>query len=484
MDLIGYLRLLRRRWWIILLAIVVCLGSAIGATRLEHPRYTASTRVLVSGSSSIGAGDEMTRRSLANQRAVVFSQIVTADPVINAAVAAAAAQQPGAGIDLGGVVASASASGSNPFLTISVTARSAAAAKAVADSYPTVLPTQLAALDQVPSAIEALLTVVTPAALPTSPSSPQLRRNALIGLVLGIVLGIAAALMRELLDTRLRDSDEVRRLIRTPILGVIPREFPDELLPAATRPHSRRSEAYRGVRTNLELAAGDTPPRSFAVISPGQGEGKSSTAANLALLYSRAGKRVAVVDADLRKPRIAQYFNADPDRGLSEVLGRTARLSDVLQPVSGESITVLTSGPVVQNPSELIGSEAMRAVLLELRADFDVVIVDTPPVLPVTDALLVGVHTDGMVVVVRTGSTTRSALSRSIEAVERVKGRLLGVVVNASVEVEDRRYGYGPGYVSQDESTAGVDIRPAVGERVEEVHLGEAEGHEGRHEKG
>jgi capsular exopolysaccharide synthesis family protein len=271
-------------------------------------------------------------------------------------------------------------------------------------------------------------------------------RNILIGLALGVVLGIAAALIRETLDTTLRDSDEIRRITRATILGIIPREFDDERLPAATRPHSRRSEAYRQVRTNLEFAAGDEPPRSFVITSAGQGEGKSTTVANLALLISRAGKRVAIVDADLRKPTLATFFNATNEYGLSDVLTGRAGLSEMLQTIAGEQITVLASGPNVPRPSELLSSPAMEHVLTTLHDEFDLVIVDSPPVLAVTDALLVGKHTDGMILISRMRRTTRSGLRRSMEAVERVHARLLGIIVNVAVESEDKRYGYTKGY--------------------------------------
>lgn len=463
MELIGYLRLLRRRWWIVLLAILVSVGAAIGGTHLEHKRYQTSTKLLVSGSSSLSAVDEITRRQLAQQRATLFSQIATTDPVVQAAVQQAATDSPAANATTSAVSVSASATGNDPFLVITVTADRPLAAQAVANAYVRILPTELQKLDQLPSVTEALLTVVNSAGLPTTPYSPKPLRNGLIGLALGIVLGIAAALIRETLDTTLRDSEEVRRMSRATILGIIPREFADERLPAATRAHSRRSESYRQVRTNLEFAAGDRAPDSYVVTSAGQGEGKSATVSNLAVLTSRAGKRVAVVDADLRKPSLALYFNADTRRpGLAEVLAGKAALNEVLQPIAGERITVLTSGGQVSNPSELLGSQAMEDVLEELRNSFDLVIVDSPPVLAVTDALLVGKHTEGMIVVARMRSTTRSALRRSLEAVERVHARLLGIIVNASVESEDKRYGYGKGYISEDKSTTGQDIRPVA----------------------
>jgi capsular exopolysaccharide synthesis family protein len=463
-DLIGYLRLLRRRWWIIALAVIISTSAALGVTHFEHKRYKSATRLLVSGSSSISAVDEITRRQLAQQRAVLFAQIATTDPVVAAATKAVDKKQPGEPVESARPAVSTSATGNDPFLTITVAADTPEAAQALANIYVEVLPGQLSKLDQLPSAVHTLLTVVNPAGLPTQPFSPKPIRNGLIGLALGLVLGIAGALIRETLDTTLRDSEEVRRITNETILGVIPREFDDERLPAASRPHSRRSEAYRQVRTNLEFAAGDDPPRSFVITSAGQGEGKSTTVANLALLISRAGKRVALVDADLRKPTLASFFNASTEFGLTDVLTGKMALMSAVQPIAGEKITVLASGAAVSRPSELLSSSAMEHVLDRLRAEYDLVIVDSPPVLAITDALLVGKHTDGMILISRMRRTTRSGLRRSLEAVERVHAKLLGVVINAAVEAEDKRYGYTRGYLSQGREKT-EDLHPSEDER-------------------
>lgn len=460
MDLLGYLRLLRRRWWIILLAVMLSAGAALGATQLQHKRYTTATRLLVSGSSSLSAVDEITRRQLAQQRAVLFSQIATTTPVATAA-EQAADKSSGQSVEAANAAISATATGTDPFLTITVTADTPSAAQELANAYVDVLPKELAKLDQLPSVVDTLLTVVNPAGLPSTPSEPRPLRNLLIGLSLGVVLGVAAALIRETLDTTLRDSDEVRRLTGATILGAIPREFEDERLPAATRPHSRRSEAYRQVRTNLEFAGDDEPPRSFVVTSPGQGEGKSTTVANLALLTSRAGKRVAIVDADLRKPVLASFFNATSEYGLSDVLTGRAELTQVLQRIAGEDIAVLASGPSVARPSELLSSPAMEQLLAQLSAGFDLVIVDSPPVLAITDALLVGKHTDGVIIVCRMRRTTRSGLRRALDAVDRVHARTLGIVINATVEPIDKRYGYANDYVSNDLEQHDADLHPS-----------------------
>ena len=460
MDLVGYLRLLRRRWWIILLAVVVCLGASLLQTHLAHKRFQSSTRLLVSGASNTGGADEVIRRQLAIQRATSFAQLASTGPVVSAVIASAEKSHPNDNIAAAAAAISSSASGDDAFLNVVVQADSAHAAQDIAAAFVTALPDQLVRLAQLGSPSDAQLTVVARAGLPASPYSPAVDRNALIGVLLGLALGVAAALIRETLDTTLRDSDEVRRLFDAPVLGIVPREFDNERLPAASRTHSRRSEAYRQIRTNLEFAADDRPPRSITITSPGQGEGKSATAANLALMYSRAGKSVVVVDADLRKPTMFSFFNATPSPGLSDVLSGRRTLGEVIQKIEGENLSVLASGPVVDNPSELIGSPEMQAVLKELGHSFDLIVVDTPPVLAVTDSLLAGVYTDGIVVLARMRSTTRSALRRSLESVHRVQGRLLGVVVNASVESEDKRYGYGYGYSSPTKTADEAGLHP------------------------
>ncbi|MCW2528975.1 MAG: hypothetical protein JWM76_3835 [Pseudonocardiales bacterium] len=471
MELSGYLRLLRRRWWIIMLAVVVCMAGAFFQTRTEHKRYATTARLLIPGSSELGSSDEITQRQLAQQRALLFAQLAPTGPIVAAATAAASADNAGLDFAAARPTVTATATGKDPFLSITVRAESPAAAQALANAFAPILPAEAIRLNQITGTQSITLSVVNAAPLPNSPASPRPSRNLLIGLALGLVLGIAAALARESLDTRLRDSDEVRRVADVPLLGIVPREFESEMLPALSRPHSRRSEAYRQIRTNLDVTIDGHPPGAVTVTSPGQGEGKSSITANMAVLYGRAGRRVVLVDADLRRPSIAKYFDVDTKRGgLSEVLAGRLSLDDALQPIDGENLTILPAGRIAENPSELLGSPMMARVVGQLRADFELVIFDTPPVLAVTDALLVGGHTQGVIVVARMRSTTRSGLRRAIEAVERVNEPLLGIVVNAAMEAGDKRYGYGSGYVFETRSD-NDNVRPIVraADPIEEI---------------
>ena len=252
--------------------------------------------------------------------------------------------------------------------------------------------------------------------------------------------------IRESLDVRVRESGDIEKITGVTLLGVVPEEFAKEKLPALSRPHSRRTEAYRQVRTNLEFAGPDGLHPSIVVTSAVQSEGKTSLATNLAVIAGHAGRNVVVVDADLRKPMVAKYLNVSPTSGLTDVLTGRKTLDEALYPLPGERVSVLSSGPIPDIPSELVGSAAMVELIEELEQRFDLVIIDTPPALMVTDALLVGVNVGGIVLVTRMGETTKAGLRKAVASVERVRGTLLGIVANAATEPEDSAYGYGYGY--------------------------------------
>jgi len=449
-ELADYLRILRRRWWLVSLGIVLALAGAATATFTQTPKYKACTQILVAGSNGVNAVDEIADRQLASQRAVAYSQIATTAPAIRAATAAAGA---------GATGVSATADGTSPFLNICATAMAGHAAAAVANAYVTVLPQVVHSLEQGSSAVPARLTTLSPAGAPSMPFTPKPVRNLLIGLVIGVLIGVVAALVRETLDPTYRDSADIERDVEVEVFGVVPEEFSDEQLIAVTRPRSRRAEAYRHVRTNLEFAGPEGAPRSIVITSPVPGEGKTTLSTNLALIASYAGKQVCLVDADLRKPRIAQVMRVDERPGLTDVLSGSAHLESALQVLEGERLTIMASGPVPRSPSELLGSTAMAELIDQLERRFDLVIIDAPPVLPVTDALVIGVNTTGVVLVSRLRTTPRSALRRGIKAVQKVNANLLGIVANAATEPDDKRYGYGYGYLSQNPASK-EDLRP------------------------
>jgi capsular exopolysaccharide synthesis family protein len=446
-ELVDYLHIVRRRMVLILVITLACVAGAGVATALQTTTYRASVRLIVSGASSVSDVDEIARRQLAVQRAVAFSQIASTPPAVSAALKVADDSGPYSSCASPSV--SSSADGTDPFLTISVTDCDPRQAAAVANAYVTVLPGVLKSLKQVTVEVPAEISSLGPAAVPTSPYSPRLWRNLLIGLVIGLALGGVAAFVREGLDRRLRDSDEVEGATGAAILGVVPTELEGVRTPVLTHPMSARAEAYRKVRTNLMFAGSGGMPASLLITSAVSGEGKTTVATNLALACARTGQRVVIVDADLRRPMVSSYLGVAQPLGLTSVVAGEATLAEALTPVDDGRVHVLGSGPIPSNPSELLGSAQMGSLLDELRDTFDIVIVDAPPVLPVADALVLAGELEAVVIVTRVGDTTRERLKQAADAVLQVKGNLVGIVPNAVVQREDSAYAYAYRYRSR-----------------------------------
>ncbi|MEJ7703131.1 MAG: CpsD/CapB family tyrosine-protein kinase [Geodermatophilaceae bacterium] len=229
--------------------------------------------------------------------------------------------------------------------------------------------------------------------------------------------------------------------------------------------NSSTGESYRQIRTSLQFVNVDDPPRVLVVTSSISGEGKSTTAINLALVLAQSGQRVVLVEADLRRPRVTRYMRLVSGVGLTNVLVGNAELSEVLQPWRDGKLTVLAAGPHPPNPSELLGSAQMSHVLAELRENNDYVIIDAPPLLPVTDAAVLSVLADGAVIVTRYGSTKREILRTAAESLQSIDARLVGTVINMVVMKggQGSSYGYGYGYGYETDSTAPRDLDPRTG---------------------
>ncbi|MBT2756704.1 CpsD/CapB family tyrosine-protein kinase [Mesobacillus foraminis] len=215
-------------------------------------------------------------------------------------------------------------------------------------------------------------------------------------------------------------------------------------LVTAYDPKSPISEQYRTIRTNILFSSVDQEVHSIMVTSSGPGEGKSTTAANLAVVFAQQGNRVLLVDGDLRKPTVHYTFNLTNTFGLTTVLSRQIQLNEAVNETSVSNLFVLTSGPIPPNPSELIGSHGMDRVIKEIRESFDIVIFDTPPVLAVTDAQLLANKCDGTILVVYSGKTELEAAGKAKDLLVSSKGKLLGSVLNGKkLQNSDNYYYYG-----------------------------------------
>jgi receptor protein-tyrosine kinase len=294
------------------------------------------------------------------------------------------------------------------------------------------------------------LEFVTPAAVPTVPSSPKPVNDGLLGLIAGLVLGLGAAFLRESLDDSLSSGEAVERVTGAPVLATVPlvnawRRSAAPVVVTVSDPTSVAAEAYRSLRTSLQFARHDRELRSFLVTSAITGEGKTATVANLGAVFAQAGEKVVVVSSDLRRPRPAAPPEADALAELPAVLTGRRSLDEALVPVPEiEGLWTLSTWSVTPNPTELLSGIRMREVIAELTQRFDVVLIDSPPVLPVADAMILSAYADAVLLVVAAGQTRRADLQRTAEKLAQASAPVVGTVLNKAT-AQDGYGGYGSG---------------------------------------
>jgi capsular exopolysaccharide synthesis family protein len=285
--------------------------------------------------------------------------------------------------------------------------------------------------------------VVNSAVVPEAPVSPTPARNAALALMLGAVLGLSGAFVLEALDTTVKTSEEAGELTGAPVLGIVPHRKDDEEAGIVLNQNVSTpvAEAFRSVRNSLDFINFEHRIKTLLVTSAAPSEGKSTVAANLAVGLARAGHRVVLVSVDFHRPKSAIYLGASEALGLSHVLTDQYALDVVMQDVGNDGLRVLAAGKVPPNPSELLGSSRMGALIEQLEAQADWVILDAPPVLAVADTTAVAKWADGTIMVVRAGKTTREAVERSVEMLGSVGARVIGAILFGVT-------GSGPGTVS------------------------------------
>jgi succinoglycan biosynthesis transport protein ExoP len=317
---------------------------------------------------------------------------------------------------------------------------------------------------------------VTPASAPTSPSSPKPAQDALLGLAAGLMLGLGGAFLRDSLDDTLTSKEAAERSGGAPTIAMVPmvnswRKRNRGVIASSAEPTSPAAEAYRSLRTSLQFARQARELRTLLVTSPAAAEGKTSTLANLGAVFAQAGERVALVSCDLRRPRLGQFFGIEEQSGLTTVLLGQQTLEQALQQVPGyDCLWVLGAGPVPPNPAELLDGPRAREIFATLRENFDLVLVDSPPVLPVTDALVLSKYADGTLLVVAAGQTRRTELQRAAERFAQAKSPVVGIVLNEVTKQSGygSGYGYGYGYASYapDASMVPVQVNGDLGSQA------------------
>ena len=256
--------------------------------------------------------------------------------------------------------------------------------------------------------------------------------NLVVAGLIGLVLGIGLAVARDVLDRSVSTLEHVEEVSSAPVLASIGFDSQIKKSPLLTDlgAFAPRTEAFRLLRTNLQFLDLEQQPRSLVITSAVPGEGKTVTSANLAVALAQAGRKVLLVDGDLRRPRVAGLLDLDGAVGLTSVLVGTAELEDAIQVHEASGLNFLASGPKPPNPTEILQSRVTHDLLKRLRDDFDMVIVDAPPLLPVADAAVIATATDGAIVVARHGKTTRDQLREAVTRLENVGARVFGVVIN------------------------------------------------------
>jgi succinoglycan biosynthesis transport protein ExoP len=448
-ELRDYLEILRRRWLGVLVVTVAVLAAASALTLLSTPKYTATTRLFFAVQGSQSVTDLAQGSTFAEQQMTSYAQVATSplvlDPVIR-------------DLDLdttpdalAGAITAVVPS-ETVILEVSAVDPDAARARDIANAVGSQLSKVAATL--VPQrqdgsdAVQA--TILAPARLPLAPSSPDVVRNLAVALALGLILGAGFALLRHVLDTKIRSDHDVRALTDRPLLGAIAFDeaVPTHPVMVADQPLSAPSEAIRRLRTNLQFVGVTSGSKSVVVTSSVPGEGKSTTAINLAVSLADAGSRVILVDADLRRPSVADYLGLEGRAGLTSVLIGRADPEDVIQPWRASGLDILPSGQVPPNPSELLGSAAMMSLLDKLEASYDVVLIDTPPLLPVTDATILTKLVGGALIIVGADRIHKAQLSEALKTLETADAQLHGLVLNKIARRDAKPYVYESGYYS------------------------------------
>jgi capsular exopolysaccharide synthesis family protein len=450
MGLRDYALLLRRRWRLIVFIMLLGLAAATAATAAQHKVYTARVQFFVSAQDRANAGDISSAYSgglFSQQRVKTYVSLVnslrTADLV-----------KSDSNLELSSDAIASKLSASAPLdqilINVAVTDGNPALAQRIADSLGKVFPTIVDELERPasggPSPVK--VSLVHSPSLPRYPTSPRPKLNLALGLLLGLALGVGGGVLFDTLDTTVKGLEQARAILGAPVLGAIAfdPEASSRPLVVLDSPMSLRSEAFRQLRTNLQFVDIGHPLQSVVITSSVPGEGKSTTTCNLAVALAQSGLRVVVVEGDLRRPRVADYFGLEGAIGLTSVLLGEISLDDALQTWGDVSLRVLASGPLPPNPSELLGSSYMQQLLDNLEAQSDMVLIDAPPLLPVTDAAVLGVLTSGVIIIIRSGDTRRDQLLQAALTVEQVGATILGSVVNMVPTQGPDSYGYNYDY--------------------------------------
>lgn len=480
MELRDYVRILRAHWIVIIVATIVGAGAAFGWSAVQPRVYSADTTGIVTAVGGDGtSGGALVGNQLAQSRVKSYLNLGSWRAVAEHAIEEL-------DLDTSPDVLVNRVTVTNPVettaLKVTATGSTPESAQNLAQAWLDGMAIEIEKLEggtaTAPAAIS--LRVGDSARLPADPSSPNTRLNIVVGALAGLALGLIYAFVRHTVDRRVRHPRDIERETGVSVIGTLPleksmadeRQVIDFSLESQHGVSHHTIEAMRELRTNLQFIDVDNPPRVIVVTSSVPGDGKSTVSVNLASSLAAAGQWAILIDCDLRRPVIADIFGMSHDVGLTDVLAGRADLQDVAhRPSRDVPLAVVGAGRIPPNPSELLGSHRMRDFLAEISKSA-IVILDSPPVLPVTDAAVLAAGADGVLIVVSSGKTTFDMLQRAIDNITRTTGRVLGVVLNRvprkgaeSAYYGREYYGAYERYAQQEDAGEGDGEEPGVRRR-------------------
>lgn len=486
LELREFLRILRVYWAGATIVVLAATSAAALWTMMQPRVYESSASGVVQAVSGSDAGLALAADNLAKSKAQTYVRLAGSEAVADD-VADALADGRSSSSLLSRVTATLA--DDSAIIEVTATGESAEQARALADAWIAAVTARVELLENPEDTITTQavgFVALATAPLPSAPASPNVKTALVLGALAGTLIAVVYALSRHHLDRRIRSAETIERDFGVSVLGTLVEEdtFTERrgILrePAVGQVSTAFAflESLRELRTNLSYVAVDSPPRSLLVTSGSPSEGKSTIAANLARSVAASGRRVVLIDCDLRKPVLAEMFGAEPTVGLTDVLSGRASVGEVIQPVmDGQEFYLLGSGATPPNPSELLGSRAMRDLIATLSEEA-LVIVDAPPLLPVTDGAVLSTVVDGVLIVVNARSTTHDQLERALSSVRKVGGGVLGVVLNRVPQRGEsaRSYGYYGGDSSytaapEDPAQPAVSSLPPRAEEAEPEHV-------------
>lgn len=450
LNLQDLVKLLRARWVSVCVTMAVAVLGAVAISLLTTPLYQASTRLFVSTSGGSSLAETYQGNRVSQERVISYAELLQGQTLAQRTIDKL-------GLDMSADSlkenVSASVKADTVLISVSVLDMSPVRARDIANTLSDEFVVMIRELETPESGAppSARVVVEQRASIPDEPVVPKTTRNIAIGVAIGLLAGIVFAVLRDVLDNTVKNRETLEETAGTGIVGSIPLDKERRKHPAISfeTDNSAIAEAFRKLRTNLQFLVVDNPPRVIAVTSSTPGEGKSTTSINVALALAEGDNNVLLVDGDMRRPTLHKYLDLVQPVGFSTVLSGQASLDEALQKTNFPGLTVLTSGTIPPNPSELLGSLTAKKLLSEMRAQFDYVVVDSTPLLAVTDAAILAASVDGVLLVSRFGQTKRDQLAHAVRNLQDVGASVLGAVFTMTPMRGGASYSYSYSYYGE-----------------------------------